>query len=62
MSVVRTTNPTQKAPYRRSRRVERLLCHILGVKWLEDILEAEHIFWWLLLLAGLSVVIYLVLR
>ncbi len=34
---------------------------ISGMKWLEDILEAEHIFWWLLLAAGLAVVAYLTL-
>jgi len=32
------------------------------MKWLEDILEAEHVFWWFLLAAGLAIVIYLALR
>ncbi len=35
---------------------------ILDMKWLEDILEVEHIFWWLLLAAGLAVVMYLAVR
>jgi hypothetical protein len=32
------------------------------MKWLEDILKAEHLFWWLLLGAGVAVVIYFALR
>lgn len=33
-----------------------------GVKWLQDILEAEHIFWWLLLAAGLALALYVALK
>ena len=51
-----------KTIYQQSRRAERLLCHSSNMKWLEDILEAEHIFWWFLLAAGLGLVLYLALR